>query len=53
MTYSKQQKLLKTASHYLQSKKMNNMHPIRFDVLGVEGVEPRIEWIKNAFGMDF
>lgn len=53
VTYGKQQKLIKTAIHYLWSKKMHDKQPVRFDILGLEGTEPQIEWIKNAFGLDF
>lgn len=53
VTYTKQQKLLKTASHYLLSNKLFNKYPSRFDVLSFEGKPARIEWIKNAFGVDF
>lgn len=53
VTYVKQQKLVKTAMHYLLLKKMHDKQPIRFDVLGLEGKEAHVEWIKNAFGLDF
>ncbi|MDI9818002.1 MULTISPECIES: YraN family protein [unclassified Legionella] len=53
VTYSKQQKLLKTASHYLLTNKIHNKQPVRFDVLSFEGSPPEINWIKNAFGVDF
>ena len=53
VTYAKQQKLLKTASFYLLSKKLHDKQPIRFDVLGLEGVNPEIDWIRNAFGLGF
>jgi len=53
VTYNKQQKLIKTATIYLLSKKLHDKQPIRFDVLGFEGKESEIQWIKNAFGLDF
>lgn len=44
----KQQRLIRAASHYLQSHGQNNT-PCRFDVLAIEGGTPaRIEWISNA-----
>ena len=53
VTYGKQQKLIKTASLYLLVNKLHDKQPIRFDVLGLEGVPPSITWVKNAFGSDF
>jgi putative endonuclease len=53
VTHSKQRKLIKTTSHYLLTKKIQDKYPVRFDVLGFEGRELEIMWIKNAFGLDF
>ena len=53
ITYSKQKKLLKTASHYLLVNKLYEKQPTRFDVLSLEGKPLKIQWIKNAFGVDF
>ena len=53
VTYSKQKKLLKAASLYLMINKLQDKLPVRFDVLGLEGVPPSITWIKNAFGSDY
>ncbi|MBA2710903.1 MAG: YraN family protein [Tatlockia sp.] len=53
VTFSKQQKLIKTATNYLQSKKLYDKHPTRFDVLGFDGKGKKVEWIKNAFGLNF
>lgn len=53
VTRSKQQKLIRTATLYLQTKKLYDKQPSRFDVLSLDGVPPRITWIKNAFGADF
>jgi putative endonuclease len=53
VSYSKQQKLIKTASSYLLSRKLHDKHPMRFDVLGFEGSSANLNWIKNAFGLDF
>ena len=53
VTYSKQQKLIKTAMLYLTIHKRHNQQPIRFDVLSMEGVPAVITWVKNAFGSDF
>lgn len=53
VTYSKQQKLIKTATTYLVAKQILGKQPVRFDVLGLEGTNLQINWIKNAFGLDF
>lgn len=50
ITYSKQQKLLKTASHYLLTHQLHETAPIRFDVVSIEGKPPELIWISNAFG---
>jgi len=53
VTYTKRQKLLKTASLYLTANKLHDKQPIRFDIVCMEGAQPKISWIKNAFGSDF
>ena len=48
VTRSKQQKLLNTASRFLQERALDA--PCRFDVVGISGRQsPQIEWIKDAF----
>lgn len=53
VTPSKRQKLLRTATLYLQTKKLYDKQPSRFDVLSLDGAPSQITWIKNAFGVDF
>ena len=53
VTFSKQQKIIKTASHYVLVKKIKEQFPIRFDVLALNGQAQKIEWVKNAFGLNF
>jgi putative endonuclease len=53
VTYSKQQKLLKAAAHYLLTNKINEKQPTRFDLLSLEGKPTKVEWIKNVFGLNF
>ena len=51
--WHKQQKLLRTASHYLQSRQLTNA-ACRIDVLAIDRDihnNPRIEWIRNAIEM--
>jgi len=50
ITYSKQQKLLKTASLYLITHNMQNSIKARFDVISIEGKPPQLNWIRDAFG---
>ena len=53
VSYSKQQKLIKTASLYLLINKHYDNCPIRFDVLSIDGTPPCISWIKDAFGANY
>lgn len=46
VTYSKQQKIIKTAELYLQ-KHYRSYPPCRYDILSITG--SRLEWLKNAF----
>ena len=57
ITNSKQSKLIKTASLYLQQHAKLNKYPARFDVVSISGfIETEninnidFNWIKNAFG---
>lgn len=57
ITASKQSKLIKTASLYLQRHAKLNKYPARFDVISITGfIETEdlskidIDWIVNAFG---
>lgn len=51
VTNTKQKKLIKTASYYLQQKKLDEKINCRFDVvsLSLKKLTPELEWIKNAF----
>lgn len=49
VTRSKQEKLLRTASHYLMSHPNEGHQGIRFDVLALDGHPPSVTWIKQAF----
>ena len=57
ITTSKQSKLIKTASAYLQRHAKLNKYPARFDVVSITGsIETdninniNFDWIENAFG---
>ncbi len=47
---TKQQKIIKTALWYLKANHLHERHPIRFDVVGLQGDPQTLTWIKNAFG---
>jgi len=51
VNFSKQQKIIRTAEHYLQKNGLTNKMPCRFDVIGISGSVDALEiqWIKNAF----
>lgn len=58
ITTSKQSKLIKTASLYLQQHAKLNKYPARFDVVSITGfIETdnigniNFDWIENAFGV--
>ena len=48
ITLNKQQKILRTAQHYLQTHPKLATTPCRFDAVGLSGDQP-IQWIPNAF----
>ncbi len=50
VTRLKQQRLLTTASYYLQNERCNADSACRFDVISISGQHnPKIDWIKDAF----
>ncbi len=51
VTRSKQQKIHRTAQHFLQKNGLTNRMPCRFDVVGITGDIGNLEfqWIRNAF----
>jgi putative endonuclease len=49
VNYTKQQKIIKTATYYLIKEKLTDRIPIRFDVLSVDGASNSITWLKAAF----
>ena len=49
---SKQKKIFKTATHYLQAKKWLDKVDCRFDIIGITESNS-IEWIKDAFEVDY
>ena len=53
VTYSKKQKIIKTALMYLMMNNLQDKQAVRFDVISMDGVPPCVTWVKNAFGSDF
>lgn len=53
ITYAKRQKIIKTTSHYLLTKKIREQQPIRFDVVSIDGRTGELTWLKDAFNVDW
>lgn len=52
VTNKKQQKIIKTATFFLQQQNLNEYNTAcRFDIVAIEGDanNPNIQWLKNAF----
>lgn len=52
VTHQKQQKIIKTATFFLQQQNLNEYNTAcRFDIVAIEGdvKNPKIQWLKNAF----
>lgn len=49
VTRQKQQKIMKAANYYLMQHPKMGHQGIRFDVLALDGVPPKINWVKQAF----
>ena len=49
--FRKQQRLMRTAMHYLQKKHYLDTYPCRFDVIGITYTAsiPHVQWIQHAF----
>lgn len=50
--YRKQQKIIRTATRFLQEQRLFDKVACRFDVIALDqtGAAPPIQWIQNAFG---
>lgn len=49
ITPTKQRRVIRTASRYLQQQFGNNPPDCRFDVILATGTPPQLEWLKAAF----
>ena len=45
--YGKQKKICEVAMGYIKSYAINPNHPMRFDIIAIDGNE--LSWVKNAF----
>lgn len=53
ITMQKKKKIIKTASHYLVAKNLWDKCFTRFDVISLQGELNAMEWIKNAFTLNY
>lgn len=56
ITRAKQQRIIASAEHYLQAKKLVDKHPCRFDALCLtkdrgNSKAYQVEWLQNAFSL--
>lgn len=49
----KRLKLIKTAQTFLMKNRRYQTWPIRFDVVSLQGKGQNIQWVKDAFGLDY
>lgn len=52
VTYAKQQKIMRTTEHYLRKHGLGEKHPVRLDVVSIDGQSGRLTWLKDAFSAD-
>lgn len=58
VTYHKQQKIIRTALHYLRYHRYSSQQAVRFDVVSIDKNDTdqqkksRLDWIKSAFQVD-
>lgn len=50
VTYSKQQKILKTAQYFIMKHAQYQHCNYRFDIVGISQQGQSIEWLSHAFG---
>lgn len=53
ITDAKRQKIIKSTTHFLLAKQLLDKHPIRFDVISIDGKSGAISWLKDAFDSDY
>lgn len=53
ITLAKRRRIISAATHFLNDFYRNPLPPCRFDVVSVSPPDYRVEWIRNAFGLDF
>lgn len=53
VTYTKRQKIIKAATLYMLEHQKYDQFALRFDVISIDGKSASINWIKDAFGVDY
>lgn len=53
VTYTKRQKIIKSAMYFITTHKEHGKLAMRFDVISVDGKQASITWLKDAFGSDY
>ena len=53
ITAAKRRRIIAAATHFLGTFYRNSLPPCRFDVASVAPPHYRVEWIRNAFNLDF
>ncbi|MGA1676549.1 MAG: YraN family protein [Pseudomonadales bacterium] len=53
ITASKRSRIIAAAAHFLGIRYRDKTPPCRFDVLSVSPPALQVEWIRDAFGLDF
>lgn len=53
ITPNKKQRIIRTAKHYLLTQDQTERVDCRFDVIGITQNPLQIEWIKNAFEVQY
>lgn len=53
ITEAKKKKIVKTATYFIMEHQHYKQSAFRFDVVSIDGPSAMIDWIKNAFGVDY
>lgn len=53
ITATKRRRIIAAATHFLGTCYRRTLPPCRFDVVSVSPPNYRVDWIRNAFGLDF
>ena len=53
ITPIKRKRIIRTANHYLAKHQLSENIAARFDVIGINAISNDIQWIQNAFDVDY